>query len=80
MKKRAYKKAKRTKLNSYWIKFKKIRNKVTTMLRDYKRLLMKNLQKNSNQNHLQQKTGDRLLNSLYSRTLRQLEVDNYIYR
>ena len=49
------------------------------MLRDYKCLLMKTLQKNSNQNHLQQKTGDRLLNSLYSRTLRQLEVDNYIY-
>ena len=81
--KRAYKKAKRTNLNSNWTKFKKIRNEVTAMLRDSKKSFNEKLTEKLKSESLTTKdwwsTLKHFISPNIKTTIPPLEVDNYIY-
>ena len=65
--KRAYRKAKRTNLISHWSSFKRLRNKVVSMIRDSKKLYYDKITDNSKLRHLLLKTGGQLLKLSYHR-------------
>ena len=81
--KRAYKKAKKTNLNSNWTKFKKKRNEVTAILRDSKTSFNEKLAEKLKSESLTTKDWWSALKHFISpnikTTIPPLEVDNYIY-
>ncbi|MES9991692.1 MAG: reverse transcriptase domain-containing protein, partial [Candidatus Thiodiazotropha sp.] len=81
--KRAYKKAKRTNTNSNWTKFRKLRNEVTTMLRDSKTSFKAKLADKLKSESLTAKDWWSTLKHFIApnskSTIPPLEVDNHVY-
>ena len=81
--KRAFRKAKRTNMESHWKKFKKLRNKVTTMIRDSKNTYYDKLANKLKSNTISAKdwwsTLKTFINPNSSSSIPPLEYDNNIY-
>ena len=81
--KRAFRKAKRTNMESHWKKFKKLRNQVTTMIRDSKTAYYDKLANKLKSNTISAKdwwsTLKTFINPNSSSSIPPLEYDNNIY-